>query len=93
MLFWCSTTPLTWGCQQVAARLWKMMGRTTSLGELALDLPHQLLALAEVDLLRLGEDQLVDLRVAVLGIVALGLAGVVLDQVDVGIVDGDARSG
>ena len=46
--------------------------------QLAVDLPHQLLALLEVGLRRLLVEQLLELLVAVVGVVALRPAGVVL---------------
>ena len=60
------------------------------LDQLALHRPDELAALLEVGLARLRADQLVDLLVAIAGIVALRRAGIILDQIDVGIVDGDA---
>jgi len=58
-------------------------------GDLAFGLPQDLPALLGIDLARLREDQLVHLLVAVARVVAVGLAGVVLDQVHVRIVDAD----
>jgi hypothetical protein len=58
--------------------------------QLLVDLPHQLLALVDVGLLRLLVEQLLDLLVAVVGVVALRAAGVVLVERLVGIVDGVA---
>src|SRR5215469_10831655 len=52
--------------------------------EAALDLPHELEALAPVQLLRLQIDQLVRLLVAVVGVVARGAALVVLEEVRIG---------
>src|SRR6266496_5150122 len=48
------------------------------LGQLALDLPHHLAALVDVELHRLPTDQLVELGVAVAGVVAFSVAGEVL---------------
>jgi hypothetical protein len=58
--------------------------------KLLVDLPAQLLALCDVDLLRLLVEQLFDLLVAVIGIVPLRGAGIVLVERLVGIVDGIA---
>src|SRR5215831_2902769 len=55
--------------------------------ELAVDLPHDLAALVGVGLGRLHVEQLLDLGIAVAGIVALRLAGEVLVEVLIGIVD------
>src|SRR5437764_3824463 len=59
-------------------------------GEQALDLPADLGPLVTVELARLCREQLVDLGVAVLGVIALGLAGIILDDIAVGIVDGNS---
>src|SRR5262252_2218537 len=55
--------------------------------EAALDLPHELEALAPVQLLRLQIDQLVRLFVAVVGVVAGGAALVVLEEIRIGVVE------
>ena len=52
-----------------------------------LDLPHDPSAPGNVGFLRLLVEQPLDLRVAVLRVVAIGLAGVALRQGDVGIVE------
>ncbi len=57
----------------------------------ALDLGHQLHALLRVQLLRLLGHHLLELLVAVAGVVAGRGAGEVLEEVGVGIVDADAR--
>ena len=49
------------------------------LGQDLLDLPDDLLALGDVALLRLLGQQLVDLWVAVLGVVAIRIAGIVFN--------------
>ena len=55
----------------------------------ALDIPHDLLALVPVELARLRGQQLVDLGVAVLRVIALRVAGIVLHHIAVGVVDAD----
>jgi hypothetical protein len=57
------------------------------LDELALDLPDQRPPLLDVRFARLLDDQPLDLLIAVVGVVALGLAGVVLDEIDIRVVD------
>src|SRR6516225_10030387 len=57
------------------------------LGQLALDLPHQPLALLNIGFGRLPSDQVVDLGVAIAGVVALRAAHVVFVQYRIGIVD------
>src|SRR4029450_6018705 len=56
----------------------------------ALDVPDYLLALLLVELSRLRREQLVDLRIAILRVVALGIAGIIFDHISSGIVDADA---
>jgi hypothetical protein len=51
----------------------------------AFDVPDDLPAFLLVELARLGRQQLVDLGIAILRVVALGVAGIVLDQIAVGI--------
>src|SRR6185437_9259103 len=58
--------------------------------QLLVDLPDELLALADIGLLRLLVKQLLDLLVAVIGVVPLGAAGVILVEGLVRIVDGVA---
>ena len=58
-------------------------------GELTLRLPHDTLALFEIEFLGLPKNEAVDIGIAVLGVIAFRVAGVILDQVDVGIVDGN----
>src|SRR6185295_15611782 len=60
------------------------------LGENALDLPHQRLALFDIDFLRLLIEKLVDLSCAVLRVVGLRVAGISALQHRVGIIDADA---
>src|SRR5262245_20375644 len=60
------------------------------LGEAALDLPDELLALLDVRLLGLLGNEALSLLVAVLRVVALRAARVVLDEIDVGIVHREA---
>ena len=60
-------------------------------GELALDLPHDLLALFLVLLGRLLVDQLVDLGIVVGRVVAIRLGKEVLVEIRVGVVDAQAR--
>src|SRR5277367_278342 len=55
-----------------------------------LDLPDQLGPLVAVQFARLRRQQLVDVGVTVLGIIALGLAGIILDDIAVGVVDRNA---
>src|SRR5215813_15281252 len=67
--------------------------RPRAIGQkLAVDLPHDLAALVGVGLGRLHVEQLFDLGIAVTGIVALRLAGEVLVEVLIGIVDAVAGS-
>jgi hypothetical protein len=61
------------------------------LSQLALDLPHQGLALLHVDLHRLPVDHLVELGIAVFDVVPFGAARVVLVEILVRIVDAVAR--
>ena len=67
-----------------------MIGRATVLLQFAVDLPDQLLALLRVGFHRLLVDQLVELGIAVAGVVALRAAGVVLVELLVGVVDAAA---
>jgi hypothetical protein len=55
--------------------------------QLLVDLPDQLLALLDIRFLRLLVEQLLDVLVAVVGVVALGAAGIVFVERLVGIVD------
>src|SRR5215470_14131589 len=58
------------------------------LGKLLLDIPDELSALGEIGFVGLRLDQLLHIGVAILGVVALRTAGVVLVEVDIGVVDG-----
>src|SRR5262249_61624886 len=58
------------------------------LGELAFDCPDELLAQAGVGFLRLGIEELLHLGVAILGEVILRIAGVILLEHGIGVVDG-----
>src|SRR6516164_5508748 len=60
------------------------------IGQLSLDLPHQLLALIRLGLDRLPIEQVFELGIAIAGIVARRAAGVVLVELLVGIVDAAA---
>jgi hypothetical protein len=60
------------------------------IGKDGLDLPHDLLALADVGLGRLQVDQPVDLGIVVARLVAIRGRVVVLVRIDVGVIDADA---
>src|SRR5262249_20070962 len=55
-----------------------------------LNLPNQLAPLLPIDLLRLFCQQLIDFRIAILGVIPLRLAGIIFHEVAVGVVDADA---
>ena len=58
--------------------------------QLPVDLPDQLLALVDVCLFRLLVEQLLDVLVAIVGVIPLRAAGIVLVERLVGLVDGVA---
>ena len=93
LLYWllsCGLKFFTWGCQQLPARAVQDHRARGVLDQKPLDIPDDFPALFLVEFARLRRQQLVDLGIAILGIVALGVAGIVLDDVAVGIVDADA---
>jgi len=69
----------------------KPFGVDELLDQHLLDLPDDLLSLGDVGFLRLCLEELLDLRVAVLRVVAVRIAGIGFGQRDVGVVDARPR--
>jgi hypothetical protein len=89
LLYWllsCGLKFFTWGCQQLAHD-----ARTRGVfDQQALDIPDDPGSLVFVEFTRLRGEQPVDVGVAISRIVAFRLAGIILDDIAVGIVDGNA---
>src|SRR6476469_9688685 len=91
MLFWCSTSPLTWGVPAIGCAQEVNNGANDIFRKFALDLPDHLFSLVDIGLSGLGGDKIVDLGIAVMVVVSFGMASVVFAEIDVGIVHPDPR--